>query len=134
MTQGILPLDELIKLDHQKNNNMFSGKDVADSYLRFVESGANIQRIRNTVFIVYKEQGSVVFYHTINADPAKRFLRNLKEFFAWLAEFGYAKAVTFFNNPKLQVFYKHPDYVTDSIEPEWTYMGVSDLRSHYGLG
>ena len=129
-----MQLEELIKLDHQKNNSSFTEQDVANSFLSFVNSGAKIFRIRNTIFIVYKSLGAVVYYHTINADKTKDFLKSLQEFFALLANAGYAKAVTFFNNPKLRIFYKSPDYVADSTDKEWTYMGVSELRSRNGLG
>lgn len=97
--------EEIIKIDIQKNNPFVSFKEGLKIFNSYLEDGYSVEQINNTLFL-YTIEGDVVQYHSINAEKLKKYINNLKYFFAKMK--NNKKAITTIEEPRLKsVIKKH---------------------------
>lgn len=91
--------EEIIKIDLEKNYPDLSLEEGLEIFQSYLADGYSVEQINNTLF-VYTVDGDVVQYHSINADPLKQYINNVKEFFAMMSD--KKKAITTLDEPRLQ--------------------------------
>ena len=132
-----MTLEEIVIRDISKNNIGTTLEQAKQLLGKFSKAGAKFLRYGNTVFIVYKITETAVFFHTINADKLKQFIRNIKKFYKDMFSINKTFAITYFNNDKIIAIYKrYGDEVVCSDNPrQFKYKGISNLRRwQNGLG
>lgn len=99
-----LSIEEIVKKDLKMNQTGkgLSVKDVMNILGQYLENGASFKRSGNTLFIVYEDNGGMVKYHSVNADPIKTLMYNALAFFANLHKEGKTKATTYFTGTKIK--------------------------------
>jgi len=130
-------IEELVTRDIERNNPGITKIEALRSLAKFSAAGSKFFRYGETVFVVYRSTESAVFFHTVNADEMKQFLRNLKEFFADLHKAGKQYAITYFSNDKLRSVYKRygDEFVGSEDLSMGKYKGITHLkRWANGLG
>jgi len=96
-----LSVEEIIRRDVEKNNSDITFEEGMAIFNKFVGNRLQILRVNNTLFLIEKDAGGVIYYHSINADSLKPFLKNCSTFFSVMAKAGKEVAITYFDNKKL---------------------------------
>lgn len=129
--------EEIVIKDISKNNIGVTLEQAKQLLDKFSKSGAKFLRYGNTIFIIYRTTETAVFFHTINSDRLRQFVKNIKEFYKDMLLAKKSFAITYFNNDKLIAIYKrYGDEVVYSDNPrQFKYKGISNLRRwQNGLG
>lgn len=121
-------LQEIIEKDIKRNEINITIEDVRRSLALYQKESARFYRFNGTIFVVYKTTDSAIFYHTINAEPLFRFVKNLRDFFNLVENKEFA--ITYFSNDKIKSIYKkYGDEVVDAgQESVDKYKGITKLK------
>jgi hypothetical protein len=128
-----LSIEEIIKQDIEKNNSDITFEEGMAIFNKFVGNNLQIFRVNNTLFLIEKDAGDTIYYHSINADSLKPFLKNCLRFFNVMAKAGKEVAITYFDGERLLKIlekYKLPGEVIQySDDPQkGVYMLTTDLN------
>jgi hypothetical protein len=77
-----MSVTDIIEKDIETNNHGITLEQGVAIFKKYMDEGAPIIRVRNTLFIIDNDVNKVVYYHTVNADPIKSFLTNCLTFFS----------------------------------------------------
>jgi len=130
-----MTIEDVIKKDIETNNSNISIEDAISIYNNYVNNGALVYRVGNTLFIITDTIDSYIYFHTINADTFKDFVHNANIFFRSIDYNKYSRAITYFSNRKLKCFFYKPyTYVEEIKEGMFKYSGIIDLKELNGMG
>jgi len=102
--------EEIIAIDIQKNNAFVSVEDGLKIFKSYIKDGYKVKQINNTLFL-YNVDNNDVYYHSINADPLKKYITNLKNFLNTISD--KTTAITTIEEPRLKSVIKK--YLSDTI-------------------
>jgi hypothetical protein len=128
-----LSIEEIIRRDVEKNNSDITFEEGMAIFNKFVGNKLKIFRVNNTLFLIMKDVGDTIYYHSINADSLKPFLKNCLKFFSVMSKAGKKTAITYFDSEKLLEIlerFKLPgEVIQKSDNPQkGTYMLTTDLN------
>jgi hypothetical protein len=103
-----MSVTDIIEKDIETNNHGITLEQGVAIFKKYMDEGAPIIRVRNTLFIIDNDVNKVVYYHTVNADPIKSFLTNCLTFFSLIKKQDKKVAISYFDSPKmLKILRKH---------------------------
>lgn len=103
-----MTVTDIIEKDLKKNyNNVITLEQGIGLFKQFMEDDLQIVRVRNTLFVIDQNVGSVIYYHTINAEPLKSFLTNCHVFFSLMKKQDVDVAICYFNKSLLKTLTKY---------------------------
>ena len=128
-----LTVEEIIKQDIKKNNNDITFEEGMSIFNKYIKKGLQVFRVNNTLFLIEKDAGNTIYYHTINADDIKGLLKNSLRFFSFMANAGKDVAITYFDSDRLLKIlekYKLPGEViqVSDNQKKGVYMLTTDLN------
>lgn len=98
---------EILAIDLAKNyrDENMSVEKYLFGVQKLIESNIYITKINNTLFM-HKDLGDdVIEFHVANADSARMLIKNCKQFLQSISLQNFSKAITFFDNLKLDVIF-----------------------------
>ena len=113
-----MTIKEILAADLAKN---YKGKSATvDEYYNglktSIASGTKIYRVGNTLYMVDSIGKEVIEWHTINGERADTLLVNTNKFLKKLQAKGVKKAITYYDNPKINALVQKFDFPTKLID------------------
>lgn len=103
-----MTVTDIIEKDIEKNNTGITLKQGLYLFKKYIDAGAQIIRVRNTLFIIDKNLGEIVYYHTVNAESLKAFSTNCHVFFSLMKKQNVKVAICYFSGSALlKILQKH---------------------------
>jgi hypothetical protein len=98
---GSLPILELLKIDREKN---YHGNQPNSNYtylnlFKYVNSGNDLYRCGNTLYITDDLPDNGLEFHALNAERAGQFSKNSVEMFDLFKTMGYKYLLTYYDFP-----------------------------------
>lgn len=93
---------EILKYDFANNHPKGTDQQVLINIIDYeIKSGATIVREGNTLFIFKKINPTTIEAHSFNADPADKFVKNVRAFLGFCKKMGFKQVRTDFDDPKM---------------------------------
>lgn len=92
---------EILKYDFANNHPGVDQQRLANMIGSDINSGSTVVREGNTLFIFKKVTPTTIEMHTFNADPAEKFVKNVKAFLKFCKKMGFKNVRTDFADPKM---------------------------------
>ncbi len=92
---------EILKYDFANNHPPGDEQLLVRIIDHEIKSGATVAREGNTIFIFKKVTPTTIEMHSFNADPAEKFVQNVKAFLKLCKKMGFQHVRTNFEDPKM---------------------------------